>query len=90
MQDLAELAMQFASDWLTAEGSLLIKCFHGSGYSQLVQEFKQRFVSVTPRKPKASRDRSAGTYLLGRRLKRFARGGPGGCRLTTCHCRQQH
>ena len=70
MQDLAELALQFASDWLTPEGALLIKCFHGSGYSQLVQVFKQQFVSVSPRKPKASRDRSAETYLLGRRLKR--------------------
>ena len=70
MQDLAELALQFASDWLAPDGSLLIKCFHGSGYSQLVQAFKQQFVSVVPRKPKASRDRSAETYLLGRRLKR--------------------
>ena len=70
MQDLAELALQFSADWLSPEGALLIKCFHGSGYSQLVQAFKQQFVSVLPRKPKASRDRSAETYLLGRRPKR--------------------
>ena len=69
MQDLAELSLDFASRWLKPEGALLIKCFHGSGYSQLVQAFKQRFVSVSPRKPKASRDRSAEIYLLGRRLK---------------------
>ena len=69
MQDLAELALDFASRWLNPEGALLIKCFHGSGYSQIVQAFKQQFVSVSPRKPKASRDRSAETYLLGRRLK---------------------
>ena len=69
MQDLAELSLDFASRWLKPEGALLIKCFHGSGYSQIVQAFKQQFVSVSPRKPKASRDRSAETYLLGRRLK---------------------
>ena len=51
------------------EGSLLIKCFHGSGYGQLVKLFKEHFVSVAPRKPKASRDRSAETYLLGRRVR---------------------
>lgn len=69
MHDLAELAVEFAMAWLKPEGSLLIKCFHGSGYGQLVKLFKDRFVSVAPRKPKASRDRSAETYLLGRRLR---------------------
>ena len=69
MQDLAELSLDFATRWLRPEGSLLIKCFHGSGYSQIVQAFKRHFVSVAPRKPKASRDRSAETYLLGKRLK---------------------
>ncbi|MDO4681974.1 MAG: RlmE family RNA methyltransferase [Lautropia sp.] len=69
MQDLAELSVDFASRWLKPEGSLLIKVFHGSGYSQLVRLFKDHFATVLPRKPKASRDRSAETYLLGRRLK---------------------
>lgn len=66
MQDLAELSIDFARRWLGPDGALLLKCFHGSGYSQLVQAFKRQFVSVVPRKPKASRDRSAETYLLGR------------------------
>ena len=69
MQDLAELSLDFAARWLRPEGALLIKCFQGSGYSQIVQAFKRHFVSVAPRKPKASRDRSAETYLLGKRLK---------------------
>jgi 23S rRNA (uridine2552-2'-O)-methyltransferase len=69
MQDLAELSVDFAKAWLEPEGALLIKCFHGSGYGQLVKLFKDTFVSVAPRKPKASRDRSAETYLLGRRLR---------------------
>jgi len=69
MQDLAELSVDFASRWLKPDGALLIKVFHGSGYSQLVRLFKDHFAVVQPRKPKASRDRSAETYLLGRRLK---------------------
>ncbi len=70
MQDLAELSLEFADRWLGPDGALLIKCFHGSGYSQVVQAFKRQFVSVMPRKPKASRDRSAETYLLGRQPRR--------------------
>jgi 23S rRNA (uridine2552-2'-O)-methyltransferase len=69
MDDLIEMALQFSMDHLKPNGVLLVKCFHGSGYSQLVERFKQVFVQVKPRKPKASRDKSAETYLLGRGLK---------------------
>lgn len=69
MADLVELALAFSVDHLRPDGALLVKCFHGSGYSQLVELFRQRFVKVAVRKPKASRDRSAETYLLGRGLK---------------------
>jgi 23S rRNA (uridine2552-2'-O)-methyltransferase len=48
---------------------LLVKAFHGSGYSQTVEAFKRQFVTVAARKPKASRDRSAETFILGRTLK---------------------
>lgn len=43
----------------------MCKAFHGSGYSQLVKLFKDSFRVVKPVKPKASRDRSAETFLLG-------------------------
>lgn len=69
MGHLAELALAFAGQHLKPEGALLIKCFHGSGYSQIVESFKKVFLSVAVRKPKASRSESAETYLLGRRLK---------------------
>lgn len=69
MGDLVELAVDFAQAHLKPDGALLVKCFHGSGYSQLVERFRRAFVIVAPRKPKASRDRSAETYLLGRSLK---------------------
>lgn len=75
MSDLIELALDFAAHHLKADGSLLVKCFHGSGYSQLVRRFKEVFEQVEPRKPKASRDESAETYLLGRRLKGAASAG---------------
>ena len=69
MGDLIELAVAFALAHLKPEGALLVKCFHGSGYSQVVELFKRSFVRVAVRKPKASRDRSAETYLLGRSPK---------------------
>jgi 23S rRNA (uridine2552-2'-O)-methyltransferase len=72
MGHLAELALEFALRHLKPDGALLIKCFHGSGYSQIVEAFKRAFVSVAVRKPKASRAESAETYLLGRRPKRAA------------------
>jgi 23S rRNA (uridine2552-2'-O)-methyltransferase len=72
MGHLAELALEFALRHLKPDGALLIKCFHGSGYSQIVEAFKRAFVSVAARKPKASRAESAETYLLGRRPKQGA------------------
>ncbi len=72
MADLVELAVAFALAHLKPDGALLVKCFHGSGYSQIVELFKRSFVRVAVRKPKASRDRSAETYLLGRGPKASA------------------
>lgn len=69
MSDLVELAVQFCRDHLKPNGVLLVKCFHGSGYNDVLTLFKANFVQVAPRKPKASRDKSAETYLLGRGLK---------------------
>ena len=40
-----------------------------SGYSQLVKLFKQHFRVVKPIKPKASRDKSSETFLVGIGLK---------------------
>lgn len=70
MADLVELALAFARQHLATDGALLAKVFHGSGYSQLVERFKQTFRVVKAVKPKASRDKSAETFLVGRGLKR--------------------
>ena len=66
---VCDIALEFSRAQLKPEGALLVKVFHGSGFSQIVESFKQVFVQVVVRKPKASRDKSAETYLLGRRLK---------------------
>lgn len=69
MSDLLELAVDFSVRHLKPQGALLAKCFHGSGYSQVVEIFKRHFVKVVARKPKSSREKSAETYLLGRSVK---------------------
>lgn len=69
IEHLCDLALEFAERHLKPEGALLVKCFHGSGYSQIVEKFKRQFKVVAPRKPKASRDKSAETFILGRILK---------------------
>jgi 23S rRNA (uridine2552-2'-O)-methyltransferase len=65
MADLAEIAVDFAQRHLKTQGALVCKVFHGSGYSQLVKLFKQSFRVVKPLKPRASRDKSAETFLIG-------------------------
>ncbi len=62
---LVELAVEFALQYLHPGGALVCKVFHGSGYGQLVKLFKDSFRVVKPIKPKASRDRSAETFLVG-------------------------
>lgn len=66
---LIELAVDFAQNHLKPEGALVAKVFHGGGYSQLVELFKAHFKVVKPIKPKASRDRSSETFLVGLGLK---------------------
>ena len=66
---LVELAVEFAQFHLKPEGALVAKVFHGGGYSQLVKLFKETFSVVKPLKPKASRDKSSETFLVGVGLK---------------------
>lgn len=66
---LVELAIDFSQHHMKPQGALVVKVFHGSGYSQLVKLFKQSFLVVKPVKPKASRDKSSETFLVGLGLK---------------------
>ncbi len=74
VEHLIELAIEFSQGHLKPEGALVAKVFHGSAYSQLVNLFKANFRLVKPLKPKASRDRSSETFLVGVGLKPGAGG----------------
>jgi 23S rRNA (uridine2552-2'-O)-methyltransferase len=73
MAHLVELAVDFSSRHLKPGGALVAKVFHGSGHSQLVELFKTTFRTVKPIKPKASRDRSSETFIVGIGLKNSVR-----------------
>ena len=66
---LVELAVEFAKAHMKPQGALVVKLFHGGSYSPLVQLFKETFKVVKPIKPKASRDKSSETFLVGIELK---------------------
>lgn len=70
IQIVIELALEFALMHLKPEGALIVKAFHGSGFSQVVESFKRHFKRVVERKPKASRDRSSETFLIAKGLKK--------------------
>jgi 23S rRNA (uridine2552-2'-O)-methyltransferase len=72
---IIELAIEFARAHMKPSGALLVKCFNGTGYTQLVERFKQEFKVVTSKKPKASKDKSSEIFLLGKTLKNPIRTG---------------
>ena len=66
---LAELALDFARQCLRPGGDLLVKAFQGEGFDQFLKELRAAFTTVAPRKPPASRARSAEQYLLARNYR---------------------
>jgi 23S rRNA (uridine2552-2'-O)-methyltransferase len=75
VEHLVELAVDFALQHLKPEGALVTKVFHGSGYSGLMELFREHFRVVKAVKPKASRDKSAETFIVGFGLKNSPEGG---------------
>jgi len=69
VENLVELAIEFAQNHMKPQGALVAKVFHGGSYNEVVQHFKSAFKVVKPCKPKASRDRSSETFLVGLGLK---------------------
>lgn len=69
MEDLLDIALDFAQMHLKPNGALLVKCFNGMGYNDILAKFRAQFQSVVSKKPKASRNQSSEIYLLGRHLK---------------------
>ena len=66
---LVELAIEFAQNHMKPQGALVAKVFHGGSYNDVVNHFKAAFEIVKPFKPKASRDRSSETFLVGLGLR---------------------
>ena len=69
VENLVELAVDFCQTHLKPQGALVAKLFHGGAYDPLVKLFRQSFHTVKPIKPKASRDKSTETFLIGIGLK---------------------
>ncbi|MFN4003423.1 MAG: RlmE family RNA methyltransferase [Hylemonella sp.] len=74
VEELIVLALDFCRQHLKPGGTLVAKVFHGSAYNDLIRHFRACFKTVKPYKPKASRDRSAETFLVGTGLKEGAAG----------------
>ena len=69
IEHLVELAIEFAQNHMKRQGALVAKVFHGGSYNDVVKHFKAAFEVVKPHKPKASRDRSSETFLVGQGLR---------------------
>lgn len=66
---LAELTLDFCDQHLKKGGEMLVKVFQGSGFMELREAVGKAFEVVHVRKPLASRDRSAETYLLAKKKR---------------------
>ena len=62
--DLAELALEFACEWLEPGGVFVVKLFQGEGFDEFVRTARARFDRVRVRKPAASRKQSREVYLV--------------------------
>ena len=69
MEDIIDIAIEFAHAHLKPSGALLVKCFNGTGYNEILGKFRAEFKTVTSKKPKASKDKSSEIFLLGKILK---------------------
>lgn len=70
IENLIEIAVDFAQNHLKPDGVMVAKVFHGPGYDNLVRLFRETFKQSKPYKPKASRSRSSEVFLIGQGLRR--------------------
>lgn len=66
---LAELALDFARQFLKNDGAFVVKVFQGAELDSFVKEMRSVFHKVLRQKPKASRPRSPEVYLCGKGIK---------------------
>ena len=69
IEHIIDLAMEFSRQHMKSSGALLVKCFNGTGYNEILHKFRDEFKTVVSKKPKASRDKSSEIFLLGKVLK---------------------
>lgn len=67
---LCELALEFAKAHLKSGGVFATKVFQGEGFDDYLKAVRAAFVSVSIRKPKASRPRSREVYLVAKNFRR--------------------
>ena len=61
---LAELALDLARQFSTADGAFVVKLFQGEGFEELISLLRVGFLTVRFRKPDASRARSSEIYAV--------------------------
>ncbi len=66
---LAELALDFAQQFLKNDGVLVVKVFQGAELNAFLKNMQSVFQKVLQLKPKASRPRSPEVYLCGKGIK---------------------
>jgi len=69
VEDIIDLALDFACAHLMPGGDVLIKTFQGTGFDAFVAEARKHYTRVKFAKPAASRSRSPELYLLARGRK---------------------
>jgi 23S rRNA (uridine2552-2'-O)-methyltransferase len=69
VEHIIDLAIEFTQAHMKPSGALLVKCFNGTGYNEILGKFKETFKTVSHKKPKASREKSSEVFLLGKSLK---------------------
>lgn len=63
--NLAELALELATNTVRPEGSFLVKLFQGRDFDSFIEKTRGYFSKVTLHKPHASRTNSREIYMLG-------------------------
>ncbi len=69
VEHIIELAIEFSRAHMKPTGALLVKCFNGTGFNEILENFRREFKIVSQKKPKASRDKSSEIFLLGKIMK---------------------
>lgn len=69
--EMSFAAVDFCRKALKADGVLVLKAFHGEAFDEVLQRLKHEFVSVSVRKPGASRGESKETYVVARNRRKI-------------------